>query len=199
MNQLVLASTSPRRRELLESAGVSFEILSPPGEEALPEKGERPAAYAQRAAHQKALRAAKLPEASGKWILCADTVVALGGEVLGKPKDAEDAFRMLRKLSGKTHEVFSAFVLLAPDGKVFRKEWSKTEVDFGKIADERLRAYAACGEPLDKAGGYAIQGKGSFLIKAIRGSYTNVVGLPLAETLDALEAAGISANGSSSP
>ncbi len=201
---LVLASASPRRRELLASAGLSFEILpgSTPEPRPLPE--EPPEKYTIRAARDKAEEAVQtLQERRDPpntpdtvVILAADTSVVLGDDILGKPEDRKDAERMLASLCGgvrRTHRVVTGCCLL-----VLKKEKPvevnelavSTEVTMAEQTAEAIAAYAATGEPLDKAGAYAIQGQGGFLVESIRGSYTNVVGLPLAEVLEALQAWG---------
>lgn len=191
---LILASTSPRRKQLLEGAGLCFTVVSPPGPEAQPEAGEDPVAYAARAAAQKA-RETALHVASTmkgeKWILSADTVVTIGGEVLGKPEDEADALRMLRRLCGVTHKVHTGVAIADPAGELVFGKSFKTGVDFAKPGEARLEAYVATGEPLDKAGAYAIQGKGAFLVRSITGSYSNVVGLPVAEVCKALADLGV--------
>lgn len=191
---LILASTSPRRKQLLGDAGLRFEVVSPPGEEAAPYSGEDPVAYAERAALAKGEAAAAHVAstlAGEKWVLAADTVVTIGGEILGKPEGQADAVRMLTRLTGVTHKVYTGFALFGPDGTCKVSKAVKTGVDFAKPSRARLEAYAATGEPLDKAGGYAIQGKGAFLVRSITGSYTNVVGLPVADVLKALSDVGI--------
>ena len=191
---LILASTSPRRKQLLEDAGLRFEIVSPPGEEAAPEPGEDPAAYAERAAVAKGLEtAAHLATTmeGEKWVLAADTVVTIGGEILGKPEDDADALRMLERLAGVTHKVHTGFAIIGPDGETAFSKSIKTGVDFSKPTRARLEAYVATGEPHDKAGAYAIQGKGAFLVRSITGSYTNVVGLPVADVSKSLADLGV--------
>ena len=191
---LILASTSPRRKQLLADAGLVFTIVSPPMAEAQPEAGEDPAAYALRAAVAKAEQSAQHVAATMKgehWVLAADTVVTIGGEVIGKPEGDEDALRMLRRLCGVTHKVHTGVAIVSPGGELVFKKSFKTGVDFSKPSEERLRAYIATGEPLDKAGAYAIQGKGAFLVRSITGSYSNVVGLPVAEVCKALADLGV--------
>lgn len=187
LRSLVLASASPRRSELLGLAGLEFEIL-PGAAEPLPEQGEPPAEYACRAALAKALDAlARRPEAV---MLAADTIVVLGDRILGKPRDAADALRTLQELAGRTHEVVTGCAICAPGRKpeVFGVS---TLVTMTPAPVAALAAYVATGEPMDKAGSYAIQGKGGFLVQRIEGSYSNVVGLPVAEVLEALEAWGV--------
>ncbi len=187
LEPLVLASASPRRSELLGLAGLEFEVL--PGEaEPMPENGEPPSEYACRAALAKALDAfGRRPEAV---VLAADTIVVLDKRILGKPIDAADALRTLRDLSGRTHEVITGCVVCTP-GREPESFAVSTLVTMAEVGDAALEAYVATGEPMDKAGSYAIQGQGGFLVRRIDGSYSNVVGLPVTEVLEALSAMGI--------
>jgi septum formation protein len=174
---LVLASASPRRRDFLRLLGLDFEIAPPDGEPR-PFRGEKPPAYAMRAAEAKARSvAAGHPKA---LVLGADTVVALADDILGKPDNREDALRMLRMLAGKTHEVISACCCLSPGGGM-RKIRGAARVRFFPWPEEVLACYAATGEPSDKAGAYAVQGMGAFLAESVEGSASAVAGLPLAE------------------
>ncbi|MYL85041.1 septum formation inhibitor Maf [Desulfovibrio aerotolerans] len=176
--KIILASASPRRRELLGLAGIAFDIVVSPVEEPAPDVGEHPAAYAARMARLKAAAVAALhPDAV---VVGADSVVAVGETILGKPKDAADALRMLTLLSGRTHQVVTGCAIFAPgrEPKIFSVA---TDVTMLAISQTRLTAYVATGEPMDKAGAYAIQGGAAAFVTSICGSYTNVVGLPLAE------------------
>jgi septum formation protein len=181
--RVVLASRSPRRLELLASVGVSAEVRpSAVDESVLPGEGAEP--YVRRLAREKA---EAVPAFPGEVILGADTSVVLGKEILGKPLDDADARRMLRALSGSTHVVVTgvhARVAAAP-GEEPRAETIavSTAVRFVTLSEERIAWYVATGEPLDKAGAYAVQGTGGSLVRGIAGSVSNVVGLPLAETL----------------
>ena len=175
---LILASASPRRRELLRAAGIGFEVEATNIPE-VPGEGEGPRAFAERLARDKALTVAvERPET---WVLGADTTVVVDGEILNKPEDAQDAARMLRLLSGRVHEVITA-VCLARVGKVrvvdLRAE--TTRVTFSELSDADVAFYVSTGEPMDKAGAYAIQGIASRWIPRIEGDYSNVVGLPVA-------------------
>ena len=171
--KLVLASASPRRQELLRTAGISFTVRPAAiDERVLP--GENPEAYVSRLAAAKA-RACWLP---GEVTLGADTVVTLDGLLLGKPSDDADARRMLRLLSGRTHQVLTGVCLY--DGSETRSAVEITEVEFLDLSDEEIEQYVAGGEPLDKAGAYGIQGEASKFVKRVNGCYFNVVGLPLA-------------------
>lgn len=182
-----LASQSPRRRELLTQLGYTFEIVAADIPE-IPAADETPRDYALRIALEKARAGA--PNAKNAWpVLGADTDVVLDGRILGKPADEADAVRMLRALSGRSHEVYSAVAIV----QNLRAETvlSVTEVQFGEISDAAARAYWATGEPKGKAGAYAIQGLGAQFVRAIHGSYSGVVGLPLHETCDLLKRFGI--------
>jgi septum formation protein len=186
---LILASASPRRRQLLQEAGVVFTIIpSNTTEEFRP--GETPEEYALRVARDKTHEVACRQVDS--WILGADTIVEIEGQVLGKPKDLEDGFRMLRLLSGRTHRVMTAFVLLNGVGEMHTQQLVVSHVTFKQLSNQQIRDYLATGEPFDKAGAYAVQGIGAALVECVEGSYTNVVGLPVEEVLAALRTAGIS-------
>lgn len=180
---LVLASASPRRQELLASLGLAFVIDSGNGEEPRPEPGETPEDYALRAAQAKARQVAK--NHAGAVVLAADTIVVLDQDILGKPRDVADACAMLARLSGRIHQVVTGCCLIRPqDGE--RCFAVSSDVTMRRSTRAELAAYAATGEPLDKAGAYAIQGLGGFLVRRVEGSYTNVVGLPLSRVLEAL-------------
>ena len=180
---IILASSSPRRREFLKQLGIPFKIVVPRIEEQ-PEKGEEPGHFAWRLAVDKALDvASRVPGKS--IVIAADTIVVLGKRILGKPKDESDARRMLKMLSGREHEVITGVCVSL--GKKVRSFVTSTDVVFKKLTKQEIDFYIASGEPMDKAGAYAIQGIGSFLVREIRGSYTNVVGLPVAELMDVLE------------
>jgi septum formation protein len=185
---IVLASASPRRRELVADLGLDFDIHPSRAEEPAPLPCESPADYAARMAKMKTLEVAdRFPD---RTVLGADTIVVLGDRIMGKPADAADALGMLTALSGRTHQVITAFCLAAPDRPALTRAVS-TDVDMRASTEAELRAYIATGEPTDKAGAYAIQGVGTFLVTAIRGSYTNVVGLPVARVLEVLISWGV--------
>jgi septum formation protein len=190
----VLASASPRRRELLARAGVCFEVIpSGVAERELP--GEAPAQLAQRLASEKAGSVARsLGAQPPRQVLGADTIVVIDGEVLGKPDDAEHALELLRRLAGRRHRVLTGVALVASDTLEERRAVVESWVRMRAAGDDELRAYVATGESLDKAGAYAAQGIGRRLIEKIEGSETNVIGLPLEETLALLRAAGIPAD-----
>ena len=181
--QLTLASGSPRRRELLAQIGVVPDAILPADIDETPRKAELPRAYAGRLAREKAQGV----QADG-LVLAADTVVAVGRRILGKPEDAAQAAQFLTLLSGRRHRVMTGVALRLGD-----KIWARTietTVKFKRLSDKELSAYLASGEWRGKAGGYAIQGLGGAFIPMINGSYTNVVGLPLTETANMLITAG---------
>jgi septum formation protein len=172
---LILASRSPRRRELLTAAGISFEVLAADIDET-PHADEAPVAYVERLAIEKARAVLALrPDAR---VLGADTTVTIDGEILGKPVDHGDAMRMLRLLNGRPHEVHTGVALVS--SSVTRSAVDTTRVWFAEMTDEDISWYVATGEPVDRAGAYAIQGFASRFIPRIEGSYSNVVGLPVA-------------------
>jgi septum formation protein len=177
--QLVLASGSPRRCDLLRSLGLEFEVRPSDVDESIHE-GERPERYVLRLSSEKALTGA----GSDVIAVGADTTVELGGVVLGKPTDDDDARRMLGQLSGRTHRVHTGVTVTGWTHVV--RSLVSTDVVFTELTPELIEWYVATGEPMDKAGSYAIQGAGGALVARIDGSVSNVVGLPLAETLDLL-------------
>lgn len=178
--ELVLASRSPRRRQFLDEWGLAYRIVTGEDGEPRPQKGEAPAAYARRAARGKALAAAAAAgRATGpRVLLAADTIVALDGDILGKPADREQALDMLRRLAGREHEVISAVCLLGPRAEEILFH-DVSRVRFAAWPEAVLAAYAATGEPDDKAGAYAVQGQGAVLVEAVNGSWSTVVGLPV--------------------
>ncbi|HWP00125.1 MAG TPA: Maf family protein [Methylococcus sp.] len=176
--KLILASTSPRRQELLVQLGIDFDVIAVATEE-MPRPGESPVAYVRRAAAQKSAHGQALAP-PGSAILAADTEVVLDGEIFGKPESLDHARRMLRRLSGRTHEVLSAVSLR--HGAWHREMLSVSRVTFREISPLEIEAYWHSGEPCDKAGGYAIQGKGALFVRHLSGSFSGVMGLPLYET-----------------
>lgn len=178
--QLLLASQSPRRRELLTNAGVAFRVVSPNIDET-PRAKESPRALVRRLSRAKAAAVSAEPRES---VLAADTVVAVGARIMNKPTDDAEAARMLRSLSGRWHEVHTGFCLRAGEDDVARVV--TTKVKFRVLSAADIKRYIATGEGRDKAGAYAIQGIGAQLVSEVRGSYTNVIGLPIAEVLEAL-------------
>lgn len=183
----VLASRSPRRRALLAQLGLDFQVRPSPEEE--PSIGTRPDEGVRRAALFKARTVAQKEWAS--WVLAADTIVVLGGHIFGKPSSPQEAESMLRSLSGRSHEVYSAVCLARADRGFCRVETVLSRVEFRDVTEAEITAYVRTGEPMDKAGAYGIQGLGGAFVRAVYGSYTNVVGLPLAETLGMLQKNGI--------
>ena len=170
----ILASASPRRRELLKTYIPTFAVIPAKGEEKA-EDGLTPQQVVCALARQKADEVAALHEAKGKAVIGSDTVVAYAGEVLGKPKDEADAKRMLTMLSGQVHQVYTGICVVLPSGERI-VEADCTDVEFVRLSDEQIDAYIATGSPMDKAGAYGIQDGG--LVKNIVGSYSNVVGFP---------------------
>jgi septum formation protein len=190
MDFVYLASASPRRRELLQQIGVAFRVLGAAVDEAVV-PGEAPAAYVLRVAAAKAgcgweagREAADIP------VLAADTAVVLDGKILGKPRDQQDAADMLQQLSGRTHEVLTAVALRTASG--LQTTTSRSEVTLRAVSAREALAYWETGEPQDKAGAYAIQGRAAVFIADLRGSFSGVMGLPLFETAELLSAAGVS-------
>jgi len=174
---LILASASPRRQQLLRNAAIPFEV-QPADIDETPLAGESPRDCAERLAREKAITVSrKRPKA---YILGADTIVVIGETILGKPRDAADAARMLRLLSGRTHEVITGVCLVDPVAGDAEQASETTRVTVREISDDEIRDYVATGEPMDKAGAYAIQGIASRWIPSIEGDYSNVVGLPVA-------------------
>ena len=172
---LILASQSPRRRELLATAGIAFTVRVRQVEE-VRGPGELPDAYVRRLARAKAEAAW---EGRDEIVLGADTIVVLGQEVLEKPRDAADAHSMLRRLAGREHTVITGICLRHPKGS--QVDSSATRVRFTPLSDAEIDAYVATGEPLDKAGAYAIQGRASKFVEGVDGCYFNVIGLPLSQ------------------
>ena len=177
--RLVLASASPRRRQFMDEWGLPYTVVRPAGVEPRPGHGESPAAYALRAATAKARAVAASADAGADGlILAADTVVALDSDILGKPADDTDALDMLRRLSGRRHEVITGVCCLFPDGS--SAGFADTSaVRFHAWPDDVLRAYVRSGEPADKAGAYAIQGHAALWCAGIEGCYYNIMGLPV--------------------
>lgn len=192
--KLFLASTSPRRQQLVREIGFDFDVVKPETDET-EEKGESPRKMVERFATEKALAAFEKVKLTGETsgvLISADTTVVSPDrkKVLNKPLSEADAKKMLRTISGREHEVLTGYVIFSfADGKI--KKWHSeivsTKVKIRKLATREIDDYVASGEPMDKAGSYAAQGIGMSLIEGIRGSYTNVVGLPMAELLQDLE------------
>ena len=185
MKTLYLASKSPRRREILETMGITFELVSGDCPEIVND-WERPDQVVMSIALQKGLSAAKQFN-QGELIISADTIVVSEGRILGKPKDREDAFKVLKDLSGKGHEVMTAFSII--EAGTFNKvvEYVVTEVTFKDYDDDFINWYLDSGEPFDKAGAYGIQAKGALMVEKIDGDYFNVVGFPISKIVDVLK------------
>jgi septum formation protein len=186
--RLVLASASPRRRILLDGLDLDFEVRTADLDEA-PRPGEQATALALRLAGEKAAAVAR----AGEVAIAADTVVALDGVLLGKPADPDEARRMLELLSDRTHEVTTGVAVRAVTGDGVRQGTVAvvTEVRFAPLRADDIDWYVATGEPMDKAGAYGLQGVGGHLIRSVAGSPTNVIGLPLAETIELAESVGV--------
>jgi tetrapyrrole methylase family protein/MazG family protein len=174
--KIILASQSPRRHELLKAAGFEFDIIPATGEENIP-PNTPPEQAVTALAEQKAAEIAALYPDSDCTVIGADTIVYLDGEILGKPADKDDAFAMLRKLSGKLHRVFTGVAVISNRSK--HTFFEETTVEFHELSDSEIAAYIDTGEPFDKAGAYGIQEKGMLLVKQIRGDFYNVMGLPI--------------------
>ncbi len=180
---LILASASPRRSSLLTGLGIPIKVVPSTIEEN--DNTEDPVMFSLNIAHKKAEDVySKIKDG---WILGADTIVVIDDNILGKPRDYMDAKKILKRLSGRKHMVFTGFCILNPLGRIAHMEHVKSEVVIRDLDDKEIDAYLATGEPFDKAGAYAVQGVGSFMIKGIYGSYTNVVGLPICELILALK------------
>jgi septum formation protein len=184
----ILASASPRRSELLRAAGQRFECVAS-GVNETPRQAERALDFALRIARNKAREI--FGRRPAHWVLAADTIVVVDGESLGKPRDAADATTMLERLSGRHHEVATAFVLLDDRGEIFVEQVVRTEVVFRTLEKSEIAAYVTSGEPFDKAGAYAIQGGAAEFVIALHGSRSNVIGLPMDEVESALQSAGL--------
>ena len=178
MKNVILASASPRRRELLKQAGFEFEVIESQADENVAVK--EPERLVEELARRKALAVAETLEGEA-LVIGADTVVAADGEILGKPKDEEDAFRMLSGLQGRTHQVYTGVALVKKQtGKTeVSSFFEQTDVTMYPMGEEEIRGYIATSEPKDKAGAYGIQGRAAIFVKEIRGDYNNVVGLPI--------------------
>lgn len=187
--RLILASSSPRRKELLKQMEVEFDILHPDIDEKKHET-ESPEEYVTRISKEKALKASSNID-NKNIVISADTIVVIENMVLRKPKDQDDARRMLKLLSGKTHKVITSFTIAKPKNKILHSENVETEVKIKNLADHEIESYIKTTEPMDKAGAYAIQGIGSFMVKKIKGSYENVVGLATKHLEKALRNLGI--------
>lgn len=183
MNILVLASTSPQKKSLLNKLGINFMTAETEVEE-IPEKQEKPETYARRIALAKAIKASKANR--NKYVLSHDLTIDFGGEIVDKPKDEKEAAKILKKLSGKKHDVIGALVIMR-NGKAFYQGVQSTEIKFKKLTKKQIDAHAKSEEALESVGAYSIQGKGRDFIDTLEGSYFNVVGLPINILIRALE------------
>jgi septum formation protein len=186
-NRLILASKSPRRYELLKQVGLDFDVI-PSGIEEDYIKGESPRKHVLRLAEAKALDVGN--QYPDRWVIAADTIVYVDHSILGKPKDRKAAMAMLRRLSGKEHWVLTGFSVRHLEKRKGDQQAVQTAVKVKELTPVEMDWYVKTGEPFDKAGGYAIQGIGSFMIESIKGSYTNVVGLPICELIQMLSRLG---------
>ena len=181
--KLILASKSPRRSDLLKQAGLTFSIIPSEFDESSVTMSD-PESYVRTLAKSKATDISKKHPDS--WVLGADTIVLIDDSILGKPGSKDEARSMLKQLSGKTHQVITGYCLCCQTQNDIISETVKTDVRFKTLSDTEIEWYIQTGEPFDKAGAYAIQGIGTFLVKSINGSYTNVVGLPVCEVIEFL-------------
>lgn len=185
---LILASKSPRRRYLLKQAGLSFEVIPSQLDESTIAMSS-PETYVKTLAEKKAADISRQYPMS--WVIGADTIVHIDGEILGKPVSKKDARQMIARLSGQTHQVYTGFAVRCEARHAFFADTVKTDVQFKNLTKNEIEWYIQTDEPFDKAGAYAIQGLGTFLVKQIQGSYTNVVGLPVCEVIEILIREGI--------
>lgn len=189
LQKIILASASPRRRELLAQVGIEFQVVPSTADETL-SADETPEAHVIRLSCDKAMEVANRPEQSGRYFIGSDTIVVRDDNILGKPADATEAASMLASLSGRSHLVISGYAVHDREKQKTLSSAITTRVFFKKLTNREIEGYIATDEPFDKAGAYAIQGIGSFMVLKIEGSYTNVVGLPLCEVIAALEELG---------
>ena len=187
--KIILASSSPRRKELFEKLGIRFSIIPSLADE-IPREGEPPQEFAVRASTEKALAVARNLN-SGCVVIGADTIVVIDGEILGKPGDEEEARFTLKKISGREHRVITGFSIVKPKMEVLHREFVESRVKIKILAPWEIEGYINTKEPMDKAGAYGVQGIGAFMVQEIHGSYTNIVGLPLAQLVGALTKLGI--------
>jgi len=185
MQNLILASSSPRRKELLENLRLTFAISSSDVDESF-DPTLPPEEVVMELAERKAL--AVFQQNQDAFVIGSDTIVVANNQILGKPADEAEAIRMLQRLSGQQHEVFTGVSIMSPESST--RFYEKTEVWFWELTDDEIKAYVQSGEPLDKAGAYGIQQLGSMLVKKINGDYFAVVGLPVARTIRELKKAG---------
>ena len=191
MKKIILASTSPRRKDILEMIGLKFCIIPPECDEDIeissPENYVKQLSFIKASAVFDQLKKSTGDEGTDALIISADTIVFHNNKILGKPASNEQAFEMLKDLSGDTHAVYSGVTILNAHNGVKTTFYEKTDVTFYDVSDDEIRDYIDTGEPMDKAGAYGIQGKGAFLVKGINGDYYNVVGLPAAHLIRVLK------------
>jgi septum formation protein len=187
-NAIVLASESTRRVDMLRTLGISFSIIPPDIDESKM-KDETVREYVHRIAHDKASKVGKLfPD---KWVIAADTIVVSKGRVLGKPKSEKQAVEMLKRLRGRWHKVMTGYCILNVSRGITYQDVAETKVFIKDLTDDEITKYIKTSEPFDKAGSYAVQGKGGYMVKEIKGSYANVVGLPICEITEMLLTLGV--------
>lgn len=188
MSEIVLASASPRRKELLENMGIEFSVIVSDADESAIDSDVPPEIYVQELALIKAVGVAeKIRKSRDVIIIAADTVVVCDDEIMGKPDDEAHAFELLSKLSGREHSVYTGICVLRIRDAYTVCKSVRTDVAFKELSDDKINGYIRTGEPMDKAGAYGIQGMGAMLISGISGDYFNVVGLPVSELSDVLE------------
>lgn len=187
-HRIVLASSSPRRKQLLEQLGIKFAVMAAEVPE-IPRAGASPEEEAERIAWEKAHEVAQKVE-DDAVVIAADTMVVIDSQILGKPSSAEEAENMLKTLAGRWHKVITGWCVIRRRDNFLRRSRTESKVFIRELSDDFVKAYVRSGEPMDKAGAYAAQGIGACMISRIEGSYTNVVGLPLAEIVSVLEEIG---------
>jgi septum formation protein len=183
IDKIILASASPRRQQFLTDFGIDFTIATAAIKET-PFVAEQPDDFVKRMAVEKATAISL--QYDNQWIIAADTVIAIDQQILGKPQDATQAVDILMQLSGKTHQVLTGYCLLHQQKQILISQYAATKVKFWAFPRRIAAAYIACGESMDKAGAYAIQGRGTYLVQSITGSYSNVVGLPMTAVINLL-------------
>ncbi len=187
--QIVLASGSPRRKEMLEKLGINITVIpSSAAEDERP--GETPEEHVVRLSIDKAKEVAERDDVTGRWIIGSDTIVLQDNSILGKPASHEEAAEMLRSLSGSEHQVLSGYAIIDRQTREIVADVVATDVRFRQLTESEIAGYIASGEPMDKAGAYAIQGMGGVFVESINGSYNNVVGMPLCQVIEVLKQMG---------
>lgn len=187
-NAIILASESTRRVDILRMLGIPFSII-PPDIDEMRKANETPREFALRVSYEKASKVGRhFPD---KWVIGADTIVVYKNRILGKPSGEDDAFKMLQLLKGKWHKVITGFCVLNISRDVVYRDAVETRVFMKDLVDQEIMKYIGTSEPLDKAGSYAVQGKGGYMVKEIKGSYSNVVGLPICEVAEVLLSLGV--------